>query len=50
MRDPNRIKSYIQMIEQVWDKYPDLYFSQLILDMLAQKFDYYKEDVETYQI
>lgn len=50
MRDPNRIKPYFQMIEQVWEKYPDLRFSQLVLNVLTQSFDYYKKDEETYQI
>lgn len=50
MRDPNRIKPYLQMIEQVWEKYPDLRFSQLVLNVLTQSFDYYKEDEETYQM
>lgn len=50
MRDPNRIKPYLQMIEQVWEKYPNLRFSQLVLNVLTQSFDYYKEDEETYQM
>lgn len=50
MRDPNRIKPYLQMIEQVWEKYPDLRFSQLVLNVLTQSFDYYREDEETYQM
>ena len=50
MRDPKRIKPYLQMIENVWNKYPDLRFSQLVLNVLTQNFDYYKEDEETYQM
>lgn len=50
MRDPNRIKPYLQIIEQIWEKYPDLRFSQLVLNVFTQNSDYYKEDEETYQM
>lgn len=30
MRDPKRIKPFCEKIEEVWNKYPDLRFCQLI--------------------
>ena len=30
MRDPKRIKVILDLINQIWDKYPDLRFQQLV--------------------
>jgi len=48
MRDPDRIPVILQRLEQVWEKYPDLRFGQLILNVLRNDF-YYVEDEELAQ-
>jgi len=45
MRDPNRIQPILQLIKEIWDTYPDLRLTQLIMNALAINHDpYYVED------
>ena len=50
MRNPGRIDDYLSVIEQIWKDNPDLRFSQLVLNVFRNPFDYYKEDEETVQM
>ena len=45
MRDPNRIDKFLRVIETIWKTYPDLRFSQLVLNAIDND-DYYREDEE----
>ena len=47
MRNPNRIEEYLTVIYNIWKKYPDLRFSQLVLNVLRNPTDYYLEDDKT---
>ena len=47
MRDIDRINEYLKIIEEIWKKYPDLRFSQLVLNVLRNPTDYYLEDDKT---
>lgn len=51
MRDPNRIPKYMDELAALWAKYPDLRFSQLIVNFLScQGSDmYYVEDEEFFK-
>ena len=45
MRDPKRIKRILKTIEDIWEKNPDLRFTQLIMNALNMNSDpYYIED------
>lgn len=46
MRDPNRIHEVMIRLEELWRKYPDLRFMQLICNMQASVNNdmYYYED------
>jgi hypothetical protein len=45
MRDPQRIKPIISLIEEIWNKAPDLRLTQLIMNALGVNYDpYYIED------
>jgi hypothetical protein len=45
MRDPKRIEPFMKTITDVWKKYPDLRFGQLILNVFPDNIDfYYVED------
>jgi hypothetical protein len=45
MRDPQRIKPIISLIEEIWNKAPDLRLTQLIMNALGINYDpYYIED------
>ena len=49
MRNPERIDEFCAELAQLWHKYPDFRFGQLIEDMLAMNniYDmYYMEDDE----
>ena len=51
MRDPNRIDEYLKELGKIWHKYPDLRFSQMILNVLHEEFrGYYMEDNESIQL
>lgn len=43
MRDPKRIQPMLDYVRQVWEKYPDMRLSQLILNTEAT---YFTEDDE----
>ena len=46
MRDPDRIKVMLRLIEDIWNCYPDLRLAQLIMNALKSNQDtYYIEDV-----
>ena len=45
MRDPDRISVILERLQKVWEKYPDLRFGQLVLNVLRNDF-YYVEDEE----
>ena len=45
MRDPDRIPVILERLQKVWEKYPDLRFGQLVLNVLRNDF-YYVEDEE----
>ncbi|MFW9871832.1 MAG: hypothetical protein ACFFG0_01935 [Candidatus Thorarchaeota archaeon] len=45
MRNPNRIKPILKLIEEIWNKAPDLRLTQLIMNALAVNYDpYFIED------
>ena len=46
MRDIERIDKILQEINEVWKKYPDLRFTQLIVNVMSAKGSdlYYMED------
>ena len=45
MRDPQRIKPMLSLIQEVWEKAPDLRLSQLLMNALGINYDpYYIED------
>ena len=50
MRDINRIDNYLKIIKQIWKTYPDLRFSQLVLNVLRNSTDYYLEDDKTLEM
>jgi len=46
LRDPDRIKVMLRLIEDIWNCYPDLRLAQLIMNALKSNQDtYYIEDV-----
>lgn len=45
MRDPARIERIIGLVEKIWNEYPDLRLTQLIMNALDMNGDpYYVED------
>ncbi len=52
MRDINRIKPFLERIEEIWKKYPDLRFGQLINNIFGNLGNvlYYLEDAEIIEI
>jgi hypothetical protein len=52
MRNINRIKPFLERIEEVWKKYPDLRFGQLINNIFEHQptLFYYLEDFEIIEI
>ena len=51
MRDPKRIKPFLDELEKLWKKYPDMRFFQLIDSIIICNGDlYYKEDDEALKI
>ena len=48
MRDQSRIYDYISTLAEIWYKYPDLRFSQLVLNVIGLN-DYYIEDDEIFE-
>ena len=51
MRDPKRIIQYLQILETIWEQYPDLRFTQLILNVFGNNpADYYLEDDDSIQL
>ena len=51
MRDPKRIEKYLKILEQIWEQYPDLRFTQLILNVFGNNpADYYIEDEDSIQL
>lgn len=45
MRDPKRIEPMLELIREIWYKYPDLRLTQLIMNALKMNQDpYYVED------
>lgn len=49
MRDPKRIKKMLNDIEEIWLRYPDMRFGQLITNFAIQghagKFFYQEDDI-----
>ena len=52
MRDINRIKPFLERFEEIWKKYPDLRFGQLINNIFGDLASvlYYLEDDEIIEI
>ena len=48
MRDPSRIYEHLSTLAEIWYKYPDLRFSQLVLNVIGSD-DYYTEDDEIFE-
>ncbi len=45
MRDPKRIERILKLVEKIWNDYPDLRLTQLIMNALRMNSDpYYVED------
>lgn len=53
MRDPKRIKQLLNRIESIWKVYPDLRFSQLLMNVFSIEGNpqfYYLEDDEFIEV
>jgi len=51
MRDPRRIENYLEALQVIWEHYPDLRFTQLILNVFGNNpSDYYLEDEDSLQL
>ncbi len=37
MRDPNRIRPFLEKVAEYWEQYPDLRFGQLVLNTVYDK-------------
>ena len=47
MRDVNRIRPFLESVAEVWEKYPDLRFGQLVCDVVTNEtIRFYMEDDE----
>jgi hypothetical protein len=46
MRDPKRIKTILEKLGEIWERYPDLRFGQLILNAFKEYELFYMEDDE----
>lgn len=44
MRDVNRIDKVLEEIKRIWEKYPDLRLTQLIMNLSNSPMLYYLED------
>ena len=49
MRDVNRIPDFLKTVEEVWRKYPDMRFGQLVVNVLGVD-PFYVEDEESKQM
>ena len=49
MRDVNRIPEFLKTVEEVWRKYPDMRFGQLVVNVLGVD-PFYVEDEESKQM
>lgn len=49
MRDVNRIPDFLKTVEEVWRKYPDMRFGQLVVNVLGVD-PFYVEDAESKQM
>ena len=45
MRDPARIDEFLQVFRNLWERYPDMRFGQLVVNTLGSD-PFYKEDDE----
>lgn len=50
MRDPERIEPFLNKIEEIWKRFPDLRFGQLIGNVIKDPALYYIEDDEFIEI
>ena len=51
MRDESRINGYIETIKAIWKQYPDLRFTQFILNVFGNNpASYYLEDDKSLEI
>lgn len=46
MRDINRIKPFLEKFEELWEKYPDWRFGQLVVNMFGND-PFYIEDEQS---
>lgn len=46
MRDPTRIRQVLEIIQDAWERHPDLRLGQLILKVFNGEYLYTIEDVE----
>lgn len=44
MRDPNRIKTVLEVVEHYWEQNPDMRLGQLLLNVARDPALYYMED------
>jgi uncharacterized protein YihD (DUF1040 family) len=49
MRDPNRIRNILDKLQEIWERYPDLRFGQLIMNLFKDYELFYMEDEELMQ-
>ena len=49
MRDVNRIPEFLKTVEEVWRKYPDMRFGQLVVNVLGVD-PFYVEDGKSKQM
>jgi hypothetical protein len=46
MKDPNRIKNILDKLKEIWERYPDLRFGQLIMNLFKDYELFFMEDEE----
>jgi len=46
MKDPNRIKNILEKLKEIWERYPDLRFGQLIMNLFKDYELFFMEDEE----
>ncbi len=45
MRDPNRIKPFLEEFEKLWNEFPDWRFCQLVVNLFGRDPFYLDDDV-----
>ena len=46
MRDPKRISKVLEVLQQLWEQYPDFRFGQLLVNLPFESDPFFMEDDE----